>query len=194
MRILFFTLIFSFQFAQAQSNDFSKAQKDSLRLAQLEKNKIFPLIVKSGGVIPVEANYQPDKKREYKILFDLYFGRYDSVNVRKMNSSLTAMARIINLHAASGIPKDKMTIIAVVHNTGLDAFFTNEKYREKYGVDNPSLLLIGEFLDLGIQFVACGQTIEMNGNFAPDFIPQLKIAVSALPVITEYVGKGFVKY
>jgi intracellular sulfur oxidation DsrE/DsrF family protein len=67
-----------------------------------------------------------------------------------------------------------LSIIGVVHNNSLDAFFNNDKYREKYGTDNPNLELIRQYLHIGVRFIACGHTIEMNGNTAKDFIPELK--------------------
>jgi intracellular sulfur oxidation DsrE/DsrF family protein len=178
----------------AQAGVLSKAQQDSIRFAQLEKKKAYPLITKWGAIIPTEVNYQPNTTRDYKLLFELIYGRYDSINAKNANSSLTAMARIINLHVASGIRKERLSIVGVVHNNGLDAFLTNEKYREKYGIDNPSLPLIAEFLKLGARFIACGQTVEMNGNTSTEFIPDLKIALTAQTVLSEYLGQGYVRF
>jgi intracellular sulfur oxidation DsrE/DsrF family protein len=143
-----------------------------------------------GAIVPTEVNYQPNTTRDYKLLFELIYGRYDSINAKNANSSLTAMARIVNLHVASGIPKERLSIVGVVHNNGLDAFLTNEKYREKYGIDNPSLPLIAEFLKLGARFIACGQTVEMNGNTSTEFIPDLKIALTAQTVLLNTWDKG----
>ena len=178
----------------AQTTTLTTKQIDSIRFVQLQATKIYPLISKWGGILPVEVSYKPSAKLDYKLLFDLYFGRWDSVNVKVANSSLTAMARLLNLHAGAGIPKEKMTIVGLVHNTCLDAFLTNERYLEIYGTNNPSLPLIRQYLDLGARFIACGQTIAMNGRSSKDFIPELKIALTAQAVLSEHLAMGFTKF
>ena len=93
--------------------DSVKIEKEFGEAAHWEKLKaslLFP-VVNGGdfsGVIPVaEPTEIPDPKMEYKLLFELTANNPDSTS-KANNNGLVEVARILNLHVASGIPITKI--------------------------------------------------------------------------------------
>ena len=63
------------------------------------------------------------------------------------------------MNIANGVPIDKLKIAAVIHGYGMDAILNNEKYKEKYDVENPNTETINQLIDLGVDFYVCGQNL-----------------------------------
>ncbi len=96
--------------------DSLKNIKDSIRWAKLDASAVFP-VYKAGkwsGVLPIAGvDEVPDPKKQYNLVFDFtHFNKDTSVAI---NEGLTEIARIINLHAAAGIPKSNIHPIIVTH-------------------------------------------------------------------------------
>jgi intracellular sulfur oxidation DsrE/DsrF family protein len=117
----------------------------------------------------------------------------DSV-IKEANYGLVEVARIINLHAASGIPVGKILPVIVVHAGALNAFCTNDRYKEKYKTDNPNLKLISELKNFGARFIACGQAMAFKKFTKEDMLPEVKISLTAQTVLSGYQLKGYVLY
>jgi hypothetical protein len=86
------------------------------------------------GTDPAEV---PDPNREYRLLFEFTAKNPDSL-AKEINSNLDEIARVLNLHVASGIPANKLTPVIVVHGPGIEAVTTNESYKKKHSIDNPT--------------------------------------------------------
>ncbi|MBK7308215.1 MAG: hypothetical protein IPI88_15120 [Chitinophagaceae bacterium] len=90
---------------------------------KLDAMLIYPLLKggKGSGVVPVKNLVEiPDPNIDYKILFELTSNNPDSV-IKEINYSLDEIARIINLHVASGIPAKRIIPVIVIHAAGIDA-------------------------------------------------------------------------
>jgi len=150
-----------------------------------------------GGVIPVEnIDAIPDPAIQYKFVMELTsFGmpkEPDSAVSKDMNLAIRDIARTINLHVGAGIPKEKIDVVLAVHGQALNAFFSNEKYKKKYGVDNPNIPLLKELQDFGVKIILCGQAMHYQKTTRGDFIPGIKVALTAQTVVSEYQLKGYV--
>ena len=93
---------------QAGRDSLALAKKiaDSLKIEKLLAIAQYPYIKggKWSGVIPVaDPSEIPDPNREYKLLFKFTAKNPDSL-AKDINSSLDEVARVLNLHVASGIP------------------------------------------------------------------------------------------
>jgi len=145
-----------------------------------------------SGVVPVnDVTEVPDPKLEYKMLFEVTYGTPDSI-AGKPNYALVDIARTINLHVAAGIPENKIIPVIVVHAAALDAISNNAHYREHYHMDNPNRKLISDLEKAGAKFIACGQAMAFLSIRKEDLLPEVKVALSAQPILTSYQLKGYV--
>jgi len=168
--------------------------------ANMEKwDKIFaraqyPVIkeARMGGIIPVNGLTEiPDPNIEYKLLFELTDNNPDST-IAETDRGLSEVARVINLHIASGVPQNKITPVVVMHGGALSAVSVNEYYQKKYKKDNPNVKLINELKSIGTKFIICGQAMTFHDMKIEDFLPDVKLSLTAQTVLTHYQLKGFV--
>ena len=182
-------------------------------------NKVYPLIspyisdpkfqnmypaVKSskvtgwGGVVPVEGiDEAPDPTMKYKLLMELTtftVKQGDTAAIKEMNVGLIEAGRILNLHVAAGVPKDNIDLVLVVHAGALNAFLTNEKYKKKFDIDNPNMPLLKELESFKTKIINCGQAMHYLGFEKEDFIPGIKVALTAQTVLSAYQSKNYVLY
>ncbi len=169
--------------------------KDSTRWAKLEASAVFP-IYKAGkwsGVLPVAGvDEVPDTKKQYNLVFD--FTHFNKDTAVAINEGLTEIARIINLHAAAGIPKNHIHPVNDTHAKALFSVFNNEAYRAKYKKDNPNIEIISEMMKDNIKFVACGQAMGFLDVQKQQLYPGFKVAVSAKTTVSYYVQQGYMLY
>jgi intracellular sulfur oxidation DsrE/DsrF family protein len=199
MRYLFLLFCMaSFVFANAQTKDsLTNAQKDSIRIDALFSKAYYPLIKSSkwSGVIPVSnVTEKPDPSMQYKLLMEEVIPIKDSAAAKEISEGLAEVGRIINLHIASGIPKNKLDVVVVVHGPALYALYTNDVYKKKYGINNPNIVLINELMKNGVKFIACGQVMNFFDVKQEEMVPNIKISLTAQTVLSNYQLKGYVWY
>ena len=160
----------------------------------------FPAIksVKWAGVVPVHGIDEiPDPTMQYKLLFELtgfaYKGQ-DLTAKKEFNEGLGSVARELNLHEANNIPRKNIDAVVVVHAGALYSLLTNEKYKKKYGLDNPNIPLIKELQDYGVKIIVCGQAMTFLGLEKGDLVPGIKQALNAQTVISSYQLKNYVYF
>ena len=172
----------------------NKEFADIIKWEKLKAVEIFPLINagENSGVVPVKNQEEiPDPKIQYKLLFELTMNNPDSP-IQELNYGLVEVARILNLHAASGIPTKNIIPVIVAHGGVLNALKNNEYFNKKYKIDNPNIKLIGELEKLGAKFIACGQAMSFLEIQKEAFLPVIKVSLTAKTVISGYQLKGFV--
>lgn len=144
-----------------------------------------------------EVEYIPDTTIEYKIIFDMTAYATQRVKGEKTNNfdpfppnlGLVEIGRVYNLHVGSGIPSDKLNMIVAVHGNAINAFLTEEAYFRKYAHHNLNIEYIQELSEAGVQFFLCGQSNSRHQRI--DFVPEVKFAFSAQPILNEYQMKGY---
>lgn len=209
--VLFFT---SISFAQVKTVDSLLRAKDSIlkatfsadsvkiekeftskiRWEKLKSTTVFPVINAGefSGVIPVKDPTEiPDPNQDYKLLFELINNNPDSI-IKENNEGLVEVARVINLHVASGIPLKRIFPVIVIHGGALNAVITNEAYQKKFKTDNPNLKLVGELEKLGAKIIACGQAMAFKNIQREELLPSIKVSLTAQTVLTNYQLKGYV--
>ena len=161
---------------------------------------MFPAIkaYKWAGVAPVQGiDEKIDPNIKYKLLLELTgFAAKEMEATAKyeMNGGLGEVGRKINLHVAAGVPKRNMDIVIVVHAGALFALMNNDKYKRKYGVDNPNIPLIKELQDFGAKIIVCGQAMTFLRLEKEDLVPGIKQALTAQTVLSTYQLKGYTYY
>ena len=171
-----------------------KEFKDKAKWKKLKSITQYPVINAGefSGIIPVKDPTEiPDPNQDYKILFELTADNPDSL-MKDNNAGLVEVARVINLHVASGIPVKKIFPVIVIHAGALNAVTTDTFYREHFKMANPNLKLIGDLEKLGTKFIACGQAMAFFNIKKEDLLPQIKVSLTAQTVLTNYQLKGYV--
>lgn len=59
------------------------------------------------------------------------------------------MARTFNLLVSNGTPQVKVKVAAVVHAQRVLSILTDENFKEKYGIPNPTLGLVAKLKEAG---------------------------------------------
>lgn len=170
--------------------------EDSLKMERLFAIAQYPYIrgSKWSGVIPVvDPTEIPDPKRDYKLLFELTAKNPDSL-AKEINSGLDEVARVLNLHIASGIPANKIIPVIAIHGPGIEAVMNNESYRKKHSIDNPNLGIIQALKNAGAKFIACGQAMAFHEATKEDLLPEIRISLTTQTVLSNYQLQGFVLY
>lgn len=183
--------------AQANRDSLQKAKRDSVIEAKMLASAYYPLIKSSkwSGVLPVkDVTEKPDPNQQYKLLMEVVFGMKDSATAKNINTGLSEVGRLINLHIASGIPKKNLDVVVVVHGPALKALYRNDVYKKKFGIDNPNLILVRELMDNGIRFIACGQAMNFLEITKDQLVDNIKISLTAQTVLSNYQLKGYVLY
>ena len=156
---------------------------------QMAQAKVNPVIKSYGAVYNIpNAAHKPDPKINYKILVEL---TENAAKPDSLNEWLEAIATLINLHAAEGVPKENIHVVVVLRKMATYAVFGNEMYKEKFKVDNPNLELIKELHDAGTQFYVCGQTLLKRNISESKLVPEAKVASSGLTAITTFQLQGY---
>ncbi|HRI26310.1 MAG TPA: DsrE family protein [Ferruginibacter sp.] len=153
-------------------------------------------VIRAGdwsGIIPVpEATEKPDPTLNYKFLFELTSLNPDSA-AKEVDYGLSEVARVINLHVASGVPLKKISVVIVIHAAALKAFGTNAYYKEKFKTDNPNIKVVEDLKKLGVgaKFIACGQAMNFIGIKKEEMLPDISVSLTAQTVISHYQLKGY---
>ncbi len=164
--------------------------------AHIKAVSIFPAVNAGeySGVIPVKNITEvPDLKQDYKLLFEVTVKNPDSV-AKELNYSLVEIARLINLHVASGISLNKIMPVIVVHGGALNAISNNQRYQKKYHIDNPNVKLLTSLEKMGARIIACGQAMAFFQFQPEDLLPEVKVSLTAQTVLSNYQLKGYVLY
>lgn len=177
--------------------DSAKVEKefaDKIKKAKVLSVAVYPALKggENSGVIPVkDPDEVPDPTLDYKLLFELIASNPDSL-VKEINDGLAEVARVINLHVASGVPLKKIFPVIAVHGPALDAISTNDYYKEHFKTDNPNIKLINDLTFIGAKFIACGQAMAYRDIKKEALLPVVKVSVTAQTVLTSYQLKGYV--
>lgn len=155
----------------------------------LAQERVNPVIKSYGGIFDApHATEKPDPNMEYKVIIDIATG---SSKVDDPFYSIINVARLMNLHAMGGVKKENMKIVLAVHGGAVWSVLNNEKYNEKYGIDNPHLPLFKELQDAGVKIVVCSQSMMGRNIDHTKLAPGLETATSMLTTMTTYQLKGY---
>ena len=134
-----------------------------------------PLIQGYGAVAKVDSDLPSPANLDYKVAYDIGVG---SPGAR--SKKLDAVARLMNMLNASGVPASRIHPAIVVHNEGLWDVVGNDRYTKQFGVANPNAELVGKLIAAGVPIYVCGQSAAWSDVSKADLIPGVKMALSAM--------------
>lgn len=155
----------------------------------LAQTKVNPVIKSYGAVYELhESDQKPDPSLNYKLLVELTENtpKPDSLNIY-----LEAIATLINLHAAEGVPAKNIHVAVVLRKMATYAVFGDELYNKSFKVDNPNRQLIKELQDAGVEFYVCGQTMVKRNTPTDKLMPGTKVASAGLTAISTLQLQGY---
>lgn len=153
------------------------------------QSMVNPIIKNYGGIYDLPyADEKIDPTLDYKIVVEVVRA---SEKPEEVNWALNNVARMLNLHAMSGVSKDKLHVVLAIHGGAAFTVKNNEEYKKKYGVDNPNLGIYKELQEAGVKIFVCGQSLIARDIDKDKMVPEVKIASSMLTTMTTYQLKGY---
>ena len=150
---------------------------------------INPVIQNYGGIFDAPyATEKPDGNLEYKVIIDVATG---GAQRHEPLYSLVNVARLLNLHAMGGVPKENLKVVLAIHGGAVWSVLDNDSYQVKYGVDNPHIPLFRELQEAGVKIFVCSQSMIGRNIDHTKMAPGLEVATSMLTTMTTYQLKGY---
>lgn len=157
--------------------------------AQNEEAFTGPVFENIGPVYEVKnADYIPDSTQIMMAIFDI--DAYQD-NPTDQNFIISSLHRFYNMHVNKGIKESNIHLAFVVHGTSTKDALRNEIYQKKYGTDNPNHELIKTLSEKGVHMYICGQSAISSGYQKSDLMPEVKMSLSAMTVLTTYQMNGY---
>lgn len=153
------------------------------------QTKVSPIIKSYGSVFEIpNADHKPDPSIKYKLIVEL---QENASKPDTLNEYLEALATLINLHAAEGVPKENIKMVVILRKMATYGVFGNELYQKKFKCDNPNLQLLQELMDAGVEFYVCGQTMLKGKVDTKKLVPGTKVASAGLTAMSTYQLQGY---
>ena len=146
-------------------------------------------IIKGYGEVKYfdQAASQLNKQLEYKLIFDIKGNQVKN----GVNKGLWTIARTLNLFELSGIPSEKIELVASIHGEATFITLNNNAYRNKFGRDNPNLNLIKQLKENGVELYVCSQATASRKINNKDLNINVISALSGIAVLSNHLIKGF---
>ena len=155
-------------------------------LADASKFSHGPVIQGFGAVAKVDADVAIPANLDHKIAYDIGSGSPGS-----KSKGLDAVARLINMLAANGVPMSRIHPAIVVHNNALWDVTNDAKYTQQFGTANPNVELVKQLIAKGVPVYVCGQSAAMMDVAKSDLIPGVKVALSAMNAHAILNSQGY---
>ena len=154
-----------------------------------QENSPGPVFKSLGAVYEVpDADFVPDSTQVLRAIFDIERLQEDPNEVNPLINSLT---RYINMHVQRGIPMENIHLAFVVHGVSGKDVLTNEAYKKRYGVNNPNTAHIKALAEKGVHMFICGQSATYAGYKKSELMPEVKMALSAMTILTVYQADAY---
>ena len=148
-----------------------------------------PHVMAGGPAFAVEDRDVPLREgHKYRVVFEAteYPGEMTDVN-----RELTVAGRFMNMHGKNGVPLEDLDVAVVVHGRALFATFNDEAYEEMFGEKNPSLALLQDLIDAGVDVYVCGQSLGFRGLDKSVLADNVKVGLSAMTMLVTLQADGY---
>lgn len=148
----------------------------------------YPVVKDFGGIYSIDqATVLPDATQKYDIVIDVFSGE----DPMQLNRALNNVARMINLHAISGVHPDSIHVVLAIHGSATKTVLNNDGYVSRYGIENPNIDLIVALKDAGVKLTVCGQSLIGRKIGLDEVHEHIDLATSMLTTVTNYQQKGY---
>lgn len=146
-------------------------------------------IIKDYGKIKFyeDAELLPDTETKYRMVFDLTSDNEED----GVNKGLSKIARAINLLGASGVAKENMYLVGIIHGKTTPAVLSNEAHQKRTGKDNPNMDLLKVLTENGVKLFVCGQSLAHRDIETSEMNPYIGLSLSAMTGLTYFQSKGY---
>ena len=152
----------------------------------------FPIIKDYGGIYDIsEATVKPDANDVYKIIVDLVSADDDP---SELSWSLNNVARMINLHAIGGVPKENIHVVLAVHGGMTTSLLNENAYAFRFQVSNPHIELYQALHQAGVRIIVCGQSLKSRSISSDQLLDYVEIATSMLTTVSAFHNQGYVPF
>lgn len=146
-----------------------------------------PVFTGFGRVAPVETDVAIPPNMVLRHSFDVAAPAKNGPN-----GGFDSVARFINMHAASGMPRSAVRAALVVHGPAALELTREAFYKERNkGAANPSAALVSALVTEGADIYLCGQTAASLGITRADLLPGVKMALSAMTAHALLQQQGY---
>jgi len=153
------------------------------------KSSTGPVFDDYGPVYSIDnVDFPLDSTQQYKAVFDV---DRDQADPSQHNAIISSLHRYYNMHVRSGIPKENIHLAFVVHGGSTKDVLSSEAYKAKYNVENPNRELIKTLSEMGVGIYICGQSMMSRGYNKEDLLPEVKVGLSAMTVLTVYQRNNY---
>jgi intracellular sulfur oxidation DsrE/DsrF family protein len=153
-----------------------------------QRTTMGPVVPSFGPVFEVSPDFVSSSDIDYKVAFDVSQGS----SPERANTSLTTVARFLNMHGQAGIPRDRIGAAVVIHGSAVMDVLNAQAYRERHQADNPNADLIRELLKAGVEVVVCGQSAASRGVEKGHLMDGVQMALSAMTAFVILQEEGYV--
>lgn len=149
----------------------------------------FPVITGYGGVAPLPGAISViDTTKPQLIVAELV----SAANAADQpHQYLNMIARWVNLFSYSGLARDRLHIVVVIHGEAAYSLLNDAAYRAKYGTNNPNTELIQKLSDAGVELLFCGQTLSIRELKKEQIAPQCRFVLSMITALVPYQLRGY---
>ncbi len=148
-----------------------------------------PIIENYGKVWAIDSqDYTITPDTEFKVVFDIMNSPKDE---SQLNASIETAARFLNMHAQNGVSIEQMKVALVVHNKASKDIITNAAYQKRFGIDNPNSEMISLLMDVGVEFIFCGQSSRSRNIPKEETIEGVQLSLSAMTALIQLQNSGY---
>lgn len=148
-----------------------------------------PVIPSYGPVLlPPEGSYNLHKEQHYKVSIDI---GETAEFPGDLNRKLVSVARFLNMHAQSGVPRENIDFAVVVHGQAANDLMTDAAHQSRLNAPNPNTQLLDELQAAGVAIYLCSQTVAFRGMAFDDFHPGVTMALSAMSSHVRLQEEGY---
>ena len=132
---------------------------------------------------------QPDKSRDYKIIFAVTSDQTQE----GVNSQLWHVARMVNLLAAAKVPKEKIHLVVGIAGKATPVILTDGAYMQRFKKPNPDTALIRQLKKAGVVLYVCSQAAaEHNVDMKKEMNPDILGSLSLMTTLANYELQGYI--
>jgi intracellular sulfur oxidation DsrE/DsrF family protein len=152
--------------------------------------RTFPEISDFGGVYPIpEAEILVNPDQKYKIVCDLKQASNDQA--KEINSGYESVARLINLYGLSGVKKENLDIVVVIHFEASPTILSDNSFQFLYKNPNPNTKIINKLAENGVRFYICGQSLRVRKLVDLEKNKNIKVAHGALLALAHFQSLNY---
>ncbi len=147
-----------------------------------------PVFKDFGKIAEVDTSFGIPKDMKFKVAFDMS----KSAEVGKPNRNLNSLGRFINMHVASGVKLEDISVTMVVHGKAVADLASDNFYaKHNDGAKNTNKSMVAALTKQGVKIVICGQSAAYYGLKCSDLLPNVDIALSAMTAHAILAHQGY---